>query len=274
MKIRTNQINEEISDVIVDWGDENYSKISNGDYVSSDLNVEDMECDYTVEHNYKETGKYIIKVYGKQCYNIQGLSNADSDRFKYNLICRAFSHDLPISKSLTNLAGFLKNSNHLLNVVIPSYLDLSHVTNYYTLFSECHNLLSIKGLKNKFINVKAANTIFYNCKSLKYLEYTLPAFTIEKNGIANSFYNIALSCDINDLMPDKGFIGSEYDVTRLFTNCKYLTGIVPTDKLWNNRNINWILPTNQKQLPFFGCSDNIRLQVPISWGGLASDDII
>jgi hypothetical protein len=256
-----------MSDVMVDWGDGNYSKISNGDYVSSNLKADEMECDYTVEHDYQETGKYIVKIYGKQYYNIQGLSNSDPDRFKFNLICRAFSKDLPISKSLTNLAGFLKNSNHLLNVVIPSYLDLSHVTNYYSLFIECHNLLSVKGLKNKFINVRAANSIFYNCKSLNYLEYTLPSFTIEKVGITNSFYNINLNCDINDLMPDGGFVGLEYDVTRLFTNCKYLTGIVPADKLWNNKNINWILPTNQKLLPFYGCSDELRSQVPVSWGG-------
>jgi hypothetical protein len=56
----------------------------------------------------------------------------------------------------------------------------------------------------------------------------------------------------------------------MFAGCSALVGTVPADKLWNNRNVIW---TNTDTC-FTGCSDEIRAQVPISWGGTASDNII
>ena len=64
--------------------------------------------------------------------------------------------------------------------------------------------------------------------------------------------------------------GSTYNVTGLFYQCEILTGIVPADKLWNNKQVTW----TGTSTCFDQCSDEIRSQVPVSWGGTASDDII
>ena len=57
---------------------------------------------------------------------------------------------------------------------------------------------------------------------------------------------------------------------RTFKGCAKLTGTLNANKLWNNKNILWCNTGST----FAGCSDEIRAQVPVSWGGTASDDII
>lgn len=66
-----------------------------------------------------------------------------------------------------------------------------------------------------------------------------------------------------DETQDNAFIGSTYDVRGLFQNCSLLSGIVPAEKLWDNSNITWV-NTNKT---FNGCSNEIREQVPTTWGG-------
>ena len=55
-----------------------------------------------------------------------------------------------------------------------------------------------------------------------------------------------------------------------FQNCKKLYGTVPADLLWNNKDVKWT--TTAKC--FYGCSSEIRAQVPKSWGGTADNSII
>jgi hypothetical protein len=68
------QINPEMSDVIIDWGDGNISSINKKEYASSSIDVNKGEGDYTFSHDYNESllnenldyKRYIIKIYGKQ----------------------------------------------------------------------------------------------------------------------------------------------------------------------------------------------------------------
>lgn len=47
-------------------------------------------------------------------------------------------------------------------------------------------------------------------------------------------------------------------------------GTVPADQFWNNNKVTW----KNTSTAFGACSQAIRAQVPVSWGGTASDDII
>jgi hypothetical protein len=79
----------------------------------------------------------------------------------------------------------------------------------------------------------------------------------------------SLTVDINALLPAQKFQVSKLSVNNMFSNSG-ITGTVPADKLREDSNIEW----TDTETAFIGCSDEIRAQVPVSWGGTASDDII
>ena len=82
-----------------------------------------------------------------------------------------------------------------------------------------------------------------------------------------------LERDINSFIPKQGFTSSHIMIRATFSWCEKITGTVPADKFWNNPNIVWSFE-NTTDKPFKYCSSEIRAQVPVSWGGTASDDII
>lgn len=176
MNIRTGSLSIEDSDIIIDWGDNSeYSVIASGDFDSTTIAPEDNERNYICAHEYSEPGKYIIKIFGHNYYNICTPVDSDNLEPKYNLITRIFDYDLPIASNVTNTSSICAYAIRLLSVHVPSYFDFSKVTNIGGMFRGCRNLESVKGMKNQFLVVNTAAQIFTDCYSLTTLEFTMPA---------------------------------------------------------------------------------------------------
>ena len=110
--------------------------------------------------------------------------------------------------------------------------------------------------------------MFNDCHNLSVCDFILP--NLNTGSMANIFNNCSsLIVDINSLIPKQGFLHKEINVEKLF-NSTAISGTVPANLLWNDSNITWKNTSNT----FSNCSDEIRAQVPISWGGTAPDDII
>ena len=113
--------------------------------------------------------------------------------------------------------------------------------------------------------------MFQEDKSLRECDMLLPAIVGENAGYSEVFHNcIALEGNIANFFPKNGFVGPIVYLDRTFKGCAKLTGTPPANMLWNNTHIRWINTVST----FAGCSDEIRAQVPVSWGGTASDNII
>jgi hypothetical protein len=117
----------------------------------------------------------------------------------------------------------------------------------------------------KYSNRNYINSIFNACYNLKNTDLILIQEPVNAKGLSQAFSNCkSLIADINDLIPAQGFRpGCTIDATSLFENAINISGTIPADKLWNDKNITW---TNTTKV-FAGCSDEIRAQAPISWGG-------
>ena len=281
MKIRTGSLDTANSDVIVDWGDGHITKIAdfetatidpsdNGEFVAKSVASGDKETDYTVGHTYAADGKYIIKIFGRDYYSICTPSNTQNREAEFNLICRVLDYDLPLASCVTNISSLCAYAKHLLSVHVPSYFDLSRMTNIGGIFRGCRNLQTVKGLKNQFLIVNTASQIFSDCYSLTTCEFTFPA-VVTRSGLAQVFQNcIRLTTPIQNLFPAGGFNAGTLNINNLFNDARVITGTVPANLLWNNTNVTW---TNTSAV-FANCPAEIRSQVPVSWGGTASDDII
>jgi hypothetical protein len=87
--------------------------------------------------------------------------------------------------------------------------------------------------------------------------------------------NYKLSVNIEKLFPTGGFTSDTVEIFSTFNNTYKLSGKVPDNILWNSGKKFDIVSMNGGSpvaLPFVGCS--LADQVPVSWGGTASDDII
>ena len=249
------QVSPAKSDVVVDWGDGSFTK-------ATDLTAED--CNGTVyryAHTYKSSGKYIIKIYGKDYYGFNNKFKTTDDHKEFNLTCRILDRDLPIASHLVNLASMAYNSCRLLKVDIPAYKLLS-TYNWANMLAFCINLKYAYGMIAPE-DLYAYKGMCTGCKSLVATDFVFPRYAGE-----SSFYLVFADCEslemnIENLFPSQGFIGRYYNVSAVFRNCKKLKGTVPADILWNDTNINWWNPGNG----FKGCSAEIRAQVPKAWGG-------
>lgn len=110
--------NAENNDIIIDWGDSSTSTIANNEFDS----VTESYI-YEVSHTYVSTGKYIVKIYGKDYYGLAGAetySTVDETTglpTEYNnLICRIFDEDLPVASNLIDFSDFCNHALMLLNV--------------------------------------------------------------------------------------------------------------------------------------------------------------
>lgn len=270
-RLRTGEVDNTTSDVIIDWGDGTIHAIANGDYYSKSISSSSKDTDYDLTHTYKNEGKYIIKIYGRMYYGISVCSGSMPSNLNHNCICRLFDNDLPIASNLTNISSMCRYAYRLTSVDVPSYLNFSHISNISLLFNSCTNLKTVKGLKNQFLVVTAAGQIFEKCYSLQTCEFTLPV-AVTRSFLNSVFhYCISLTTPIQDLFPACGFIGGTLNIDNIFTSCKSMPGTVPADMLWNNKNVKF---TNTTYAFWGNTPDAIRSQVPASWGGMASDDII
>ena len=283
--LRTTTLQEN-QDIIVDWGDGTFSNVKNGDFES----VSSSGFDYTMSHTYtqptefdkeildlsnttikyRKTKRYIIKIYGKQYYGFKYTYIEP-----YNLMCRCLDWDLPIASHFTNLASFCYGAKGLQVVAVPEYTTyLKNVINFSSMFdgsppNNCSNLISVTGFGKNDNDINyACNYMFNDCHNLSVCDFILP--NLNTGSMSNIFNNCSsLIVDINSLIPKQGFLHKEINVEKLF-NSTAISGTVPANLLWNDSNITWKNTSNT----FSNCSNEIRAQVPVSWGGTASDDII
>lgn len=257
------------NDVVVDWGDGESTKLA-------DLPDELITGErHHFIHEYKETGKYIVKIFGKKYFNFMSASVYTSDNANKlfpnstQLMCRVFDYDLPIASHIYNYVAMCHGCDHLINVNVFNSNFKFNAVHCDNLFASCDNLLQVTGFVGYCNNSEHIATMFGASKNLKYTDFQFA--TLTSPGIYTTFSNCNnLEIDISTLFPKNWKPGSPFNVGYAFQNCKKLYGTVPADLLWNNKDVKWT--TTAKC--FYGCSSEIRAQVPKSWGGTADNSII
>lgn len=260
MTLRSSQEPEDC-DVIIDWGDGTVQAIKEGHYTAHTAGKS-----YEVEHDYAPSmsvaaQRFVVKIRGKNYYTFRHNSYKDN-----NLISRIFDNDLPIASHIVNLASMAYSADRLLKVHFPSYTaPYSNVWNWSSCFEQCPNVVSITGFEDISISDGAAlSALMASCGALTTTDFVFPA---GMSRIQNVFTgNTKLARDINDFFPKQGFSSANIMIRAPFNYCRSVTGIVPADKLWNNPDITWSFE-HANDLPFKNCSNELRAQVPVSWGG-------
>lgn len=264
IRIRSEQLPED-QNIIIDWGDGTITNLSS-DIADDNLTGSALNWTYTISHEYPQTGKYIVKIFGNTYFNFGSSANNTTP----NIVCRIFDVDLPVASHLGNFSSTCKYCKHLLNVNVFGSANFNK--NYYNIsqmFYGATNLLSATGFacKNK-INVMY-NGLFNNCYSLKTTDFILSPTT---SGIPQVFRNCyELSGNVENIMAYYFPITSSttnISIKQLFYKCEKISGTINSDLLWNNPDVIWTSTD-----AFTGCT-LIQDQAPVSWGGNASDDII
>ena len=247
------------SDVVVEWGDGTSSAIAKNEFESSDDSDWGLgEMVYVVAHTYAAPGRYRVIVRGKQYWGFQQVKG-------FNIISRIFDHGYPTAGWLQNLSVACQWSPKIQKVVFPTGLELfANIHNAYALFADCVNLVSVKNCQTKFRFTRDVTNMFSGCTALKECDFQLPQSAVKNASYNRVFYNCSsLEADIANLLPDRGFDGKTVSMVECFRGCSKLTGTVPAVKLWEDMVINWTATRC-----FTDCSDALRLQVPVSWGGM------
>ena len=254
-------------DVVIDWGDGSSSSLHDGDFDSIDDSewISAGEVIYNVHHTYSTPGKYIVTVNGKGYWGFQTgpFTNGGA-----SILSRIFASDLPLASWVMNLAGCCNNSPKLQRVLIPTGMDMfANIHNASSIFTNCVNLLSATNFETKFQYTRYVLCIFKGCRNMTTCDFRMPQNTIRPNAYTSCFEGCAaLTANIADLLPERGFDGVNVDISRCFYGCASLTGTVPASILWNDMRVNWTHANT-----FTGCSAAILSQVPESWGGTASE---
>ena len=273
--LRTTCLDNTKSDVIVDWGDGTIQSIANGEYEQPGTEFYDASADidageafYTMKHTYSKSGRYIVKIYGKQYYNIK--SYISDKNISSNLISRIFEYDLPLASHLINLSSMCYDANRLLYVNVEP-IRYRRFNNLSQAFYHCQELQYATGFKRNFAECAIERTFLY-CDKLIKTDLQLPS----RSGYTTCNSTFAgctnLAVDINKFIPDSGLY-QPLSLYQTFRGCVKLYGTISNftkSQLWNNPTVKF---TNQIDC-FLECSDELRAQIPASWGGTASDDII
>lgn len=248
------QTSQEKQDVIVDWGDGEFIELRN--VVPNNLD-DGAEFRYTISHTYKNTGTYIIKIFGRNYFGFMTSEDPST-----TLLSRIFDEDLPIATWIWNMASAAKNANTLLHVDMYSHLITINGLSWVRAFTNCQNLISVTGFTQYNTNKSNFYKIFNGAINLIKTDLRLSSEGGENNFIEGAFEKCSkLVGDINHLLPLGGFkSGSTINVSNLFRAAKLLSGTVPADKLWNDKSITWI----NTSTAFEKSSAEIRAQVPVS----------
>lgn len=261
--IRSEQAQDQ-QNVVVSWGDNTYTTLQE---VEPDVLSEGAEYRFTLTHTYDTVGTYIVKIYGTTYFSFSSSGSETT-----SLISRVFDTDLPIAKHVWNLSSAFQHAHRLLRVNMWSHAAAHQITHWSGGFTSARNLIECIGF-SKYAHRQSNYNMFQNDINLVSTDLRIADAPADKSGgNAYTFTNCPkLAVDINTLLPVNGFKdGSTVNVARLFKKCVALTGTVPAAMLWNNSKVTW-LNTSEA---FAECSAEIRAQVPVSWGGTASDDII
>lgn len=253
-------------DVVIDWGDNTVAPLSEGceEYVEgSTIN------EYLVSHTYKTPGRYIIKVYGSKYYNIwhywltDGVKDED-EITRHSLICRAFTEDLPVASHITNFSNFFGYSlRHLSLKAGAQSTAFRPGCNLSGFCRNNYNLLSATGLSN-INDIYSASYLFINCKAMTTTDFVLPKVIRNTKGLQGVFQECqSLTSDISKLVGKSHFSSTVLDIYALFFRCAKLTGTVPSSYFWLDKRMTW----SDARHVFTGCSDVVRSQAPVGWGG-------
>ena len=82
-----------------------------------------------------------------------------------------------------------------------------------------------------------------------------------------------MQSDINAFTPFFAFLPSNLGFGEFFLNCSMISGTVDPSVYWENvqfvgKNL------HETSQCFAGCSDELRAQIPVSWGGTAQDAVV
>ena len=251
------------NDVIVDWGDGIIQTVKNGEH--GGVTGPDSDGEYTIRmtHTYAVQDRYIVRIYGRDYFNISHAPSVVDDAS--NIQCRVLDYDLPVAKHVSNLSSFCYNTQKLTKVRVPRYDILNHIINHSQMFSYDKNLLSVTGFKDCALISRGAIRCFNSCENMVTCDFNGVLCTNNSRAM-NFMYKDCRKwkCDITNFFPTR-FSGRSLDMRSTFENCLAMTGTVPADKFWGDKSIIW---TNTDKC-FAGCSEEIRSQVPTTWGGTA-----
>ena len=271
----------ETNDVIVDWGDGSTSSIANGDYEQI-IDYKDTygSKDLLLGHTYSTTGKYIIKIFGKNYYTFRNhlayFIDADtgnkyvSNTGKHNIVCRILERDLPIASHVTTHASMFRSSRHLLNVVVDATNSFYNSKNINSCFYYCDNLLTAYGF-NGLAKDCNCGSVFYEDRALQKTDFVIPSDATNVKSVLTNCQSLEYS--INSLFSQKVYTHIT-SFTDAFYGCKKLTGIIDPNIFWNNKYITWVDGASGNHYRTFHNCTLINSQAPLSWGGTASNDII
>lgn len=256
-------------DVIVDWGDGTVQAVAAGQYHEMVDNKGSIT--FTYKHTYSNEGRYIVKVFGKNYWKISHLVAGE------NLTSRVFAYDLPIATHLNNLAQFCKYSDRLLYVRIDSYSKVLHASNLTELFHSAANLVEARGFSRIF-SPYSVQGMFSTCEQLVFTDFVFPVNATTMHAVFFKCSKLVRNIEDFFLKEGSDFVPFSSPVVffaAVFLNCQGITGTVPADILWNSPYNRFDIDnTSATNLPFKWCNGTIQAQVPASWGGSASDDVI
>ena len=254
------------SDVVIDWGDGTVQKVKDGEH--GGYTGPDGEGRYIAKmtHTYAATGKYVVKVYGKDYFCLSHAPSHVSDAS--NMQCRILAD--PIASHLTNLTAFSYGTLKLVTVQCASYKYLHRTTNHAQMFTNDKNLLSVTGFEDLVMISRGAEGCFQFCENMHTCDFNGVLCSNNPRAMYAMFQNCyALSVDIGKFFPTK-FVSRALNFTNTFTHMHAMTGTVDPNQFWGDPNIDWQGFSNC----FYGCPEAIRSQVPTSWGGTSSTEIV
>lgn len=285
LSLRTMHPNVNTCDIVIDWGDGTIESVANGDFLENGYegigDLANGERNYSFEHTYAENGRYIVKIYGKDYYNV--INGYVSDRIhgmpylaKYiinnNLMCRCLSDDLPLATNNTNLTRFCAGAPNLFYVNVDR-LKYRYYTQCQSFACSSINLVKAVGFKRQFTTAHMS-CAFADCHNLVECDAQFPIRALYA-GAGNQMFCRCYSLvkDINSFIPD-GIYETNKKVHEqcisTFAGCANLTGTI-TEKtasvLWNTWNGTGASTNNC----FAECNNELRAQIPTSWGGTMTE---
>lgn len=255
------------SDVVIDWGDGTVQKVKDGEH--GGYTGPDGEGRYIAKmtHTYAATGKYVVKVYGKDYFCLSHAPSHVSDAS--NMQCRILADDLPIASHLTNLTAFAYGTLKLVTVQCASYKYLHRTTNHAQMFTNDKNLLSVTGFEDMVMISRGAEGCFQFCENMHTCDFNGVLCSNNPRSMYAMYQNCyALAINIGTFFPTK-FVSRALNFTNTFTHMHAMTGTVNAKQLWGDPTIDWQGYNNC----FYGCPEEIRAQVPTAWGGTVSDPV-
>lgn len=264
-------------DLVVDWGDGTKTTLATAG--ADELSVNRItnsygvyESQYTVSHTYAAAGKYLVTIFGRDYFCFTTVDGS-------NLACDVFSNRAHIASFVKNLASTYAYSNRLLYVDAAYVYPLREKSNLWKLFYKCENLFEVLSCSHANDSSNTAS-VFAECGNL--VKHDSPSVgTMEHDdSLASCFAGCPkLEMDIAKVFPKK-IQAQTVAIGSMFLNCAKLYGKVPAQFLWEDATVQWTMSTSadadgsNRTGPFYGCSDEIRSQVPLAWGGTNADIVI